>query len=211
MIEFPEQILRLALAMLFGGLIGIEREFRDKAAGFRTVLFISLGAALFTIVSIGFFPDADPARISAQIVTGVGFLGAGAILRDRGRVIGLTTAAIIWLAAAIGMAVGAGQYAMSAVATGLILLVLWFFPVLEAWIDNIREVRLYEVVCADTVKAHAEVERLFAASRMSLHGGKESKKDGHVICSWQAQGPPKSHHRLVESLIASKAVKEFRF
>jgi putative Mg2+ transporter-C (MgtC) family protein len=211
MIDITDAVLRLGLAMLLGGLIGIEREFRDKAAGFRTVMFICLGAALFTIVSIGFHPDSDPARITAQIVTGVGFLGAGAILRDRGRVIGLTTAAIIWLAAAIGMAAGAGQYVLSAAAAGLVLLVLWLFPVLEGWISNIREVRVYEVLCADNVRAHAQVEKLIAGCGMAVHGDRQSRRGGHVICSWQVQGTPASHRKLVDSLIASKAVEEFHF
>ncbi|HQN43268.1 MAG TPA: MgtC/SapB family protein, partial [Anaerolineaceae bacterium] len=93
----PEDLLKIVLAVLVGGLIGIEREYRDKAAGFRTLIFICVGAALFTILSVRLAGDKDPTRIAASIVTGVGFLGAGVILRDGGRVIGLTTAAAIWL------------------------------------------------------------------------------------------------------------------
>ena len=95
MILNPEDILKILLAVIAGGLIGIEREFRDKAAGFRTLIFICTGACLFTILSAKLAPN-DSVRIAANIVTGVGFLGAGVILRDGGKVIGLTTAAMIW-------------------------------------------------------------------------------------------------------------------
>ena len=97
----------MLLAMLIGGLIGAEREFRDKAAGFRTIIFICVGSTMFTILSAKIGGAQDPSRIAASIVTGVGFIGAGAILQERERVIGLTTASTIWIAAALGMGIGA--------------------------------------------------------------------------------------------------------
>jgi putative Mg2+ transporter-C (MgtC) family protein len=102
-------LLKLLFACLAGGLIGVEREFRDKSAGFRTLILICLGATLFTMMSPRFAAIGDPGRIAAGIVSGIGFLGAGVILRDRGRIMGLTTAATIWMTAAIGMAIG-GQF-----------------------------------------------------------------------------------------------------
>jgi putative Mg2+ transporter-C (MgtC) family protein len=98
-----EDVVKIILAVAAGGLIGLEREFRDKAAGFRTLIFICMGAALFTIFSARLAGTNDPTRIAANIVSGVGFLGAGVILREGGRVIGLTTAATIWLTAALGI------------------------------------------------------------------------------------------------------------
>jgi putative Mg2+ transporter-C (MgtC) family protein len=116
---------RLVLAVVLAGLVGYEREQADKPAGFRTHILVGMGAALFTVVSIyGFGGASDPARVAAQIVTGIGFLGAGTIFRSEGLVLGLTTAASIWAVAAIGMAVAVGMYAMSAVATAIMLLVL---------------------------------------------------------------------------------------
>ena len=108
MILSVEDVIKIVLAVSAGGLIGIEREFRDKAAGFRTLIFICAGACLFTILSFRLAANSDSTRIAANIVTGVGFLGAGVILRDGGRVIGLTTAAMVWLTAAIGMGIGGG-------------------------------------------------------------------------------------------------------
>ena len=116
---------RLVLAVVLAGLVGYEREQADKPAGFRTHILVGMGAALFTVVSIyGFGGASDPARVAAQIVTGIGFLGAGTIFRSEGLVLGLTTAASIWAVAAIGMAVAVGMYAMSAAATVIMLLVL---------------------------------------------------------------------------------------
>ncbi len=106
----------------------IEREFRDKAAGFRTLIFICLGSALFSILSAKLAVDSDTTRIATGIVTGVGFLGAGVIMREGGRVTGWTTAATIWLTAAIGMGIGGGQYLLSGATVLLAMIVLWIFP-----------------------------------------------------------------------------------
>ena len=122
-----EMVLRLIMATALGAIIGYQRERAAKPAGLRTHVLICVGAALFTIASLyGFGAAADPARIAAGIVAGIGFLAAGAIIRrDEGLVAGLTTAATIWVVAAIGLAVGAGLYLVSAVTTVLILIVLY--------------------------------------------------------------------------------------
>ncbi|MEL7562056.1 MULTISPECIES: MgtC/SapB family protein [Dehalogenimonas] len=119
-------LLRLVLAGTLGAVIGIQREKAGKAAGVRTLALIALGSSLFTILSIFAFETADPARLAANIVTGIGFLGAGTIIlrREEGIVEGLTTAATIWVAAAIGVAAGAGLYFIAAAAGGLVLVVL---------------------------------------------------------------------------------------
>jgi putative Mg2+ transporter-C (MgtC) family protein len=132
---WDEALLRLVLAAALGGVIGIERELREREAGFRTHMLVALGSALFTIVSAyGFHAflssganviRADPTRIAAQIVTGIGFLGAGAIIRQGLSVRGLTTAATLWVVAAIGLAVGAGYYSGALITTGLVVLALW--------------------------------------------------------------------------------------
>lgn len=121
-----DYIAGVLLAVLFGGAIGLEREIRGKAAGLRTNVLICLGAAVFTLVSryLGAGSGDSVTRIAAQVVTGVGFLGAGAVIQDRGGVHGLTTAATIWIVASIGMACGAGFYLLSVVATILTMLVL---------------------------------------------------------------------------------------
>lgn len=123
---WPSDLLSIILAIVLGAAIGLEREISGKAAGLRTNILICLGAAVFTIISKQIVVGADDsvARIAAQVVTGVGFLGAGAIIQDRGGVHGLTTAATIWLVASIGMACGAGFYRLAIVAALIAILVL---------------------------------------------------------------------------------------
>jgi putative Mg2+ transporter-C (MgtC) family protein len=130
-------ILRLLLAAGLGAAIGLERELRRKPAGLRTNILIALGSALFTTMSIEIAKTGGtPDRVAAQIVTGVGFLGAGAILRDGTNVHGMTTAATIWVNAAVGVAVGAGEYAMASVATAITLVVLAALGPVEAYFER---------------------------------------------------------------------------
>ncbi len=114
---------QMILALILGGAIGWQREKLGKAAGARTYALVTVGSALFTILSVSAFPD-DPARVAAQIITGIGFLGAGAILHKESRIVGLTTAAGLWITAAIGMAVGLRYYFLAVVGTLIILAVL---------------------------------------------------------------------------------------
>ncbi len=137
-----ELIVRLILASLLGGVIGLEREVHGRAAGFRTHLLVSLGACLFVISSIFFYqlygdrsgtgpPGVDPGRVAAQVVTGIGFLGAGAIIRDRASIRGLTTAACLWIAAAIGLACGIGLYVIAPFVTLLAVVSLLLLKKIE--------------------------------------------------------------------------------
>ena len=139
-------LLKLVLALLVGGLIGAEREIR-VGQGLRTMMLICLGAAMFTVFSRIFaVGEGDPRRIAAAVVTGVGFLGAGMILRHQGAVVGITTAASIWLVAALGMGIGMGQYLMVGAATVLVLIVLWAIPRFQQ-LTNARRTYTYEAVC----------------------------------------------------------------
>ena len=132
-----EIFLRLALAAGLGGAIGLEREYRHKPAGLRTNMLIALGSALFSVLSIEVGVAAgSPDRIAAQVITGIGFLGAGAILRTGDHVQGLTTAATIWVNAAIGMAAGVGEYAVATGAAAITLVVLALLPVMERFFEE---------------------------------------------------------------------------
>jgi putative Mg2+ transporter-C (MgtC) family protein len=129
--ELAEMVLRLALAGALGGVIGAEREYRGKVAGTRTHLLVALGSALMLLVSQhGFGAQGDPGRVAAQIVSGIGFIGAGAIMVDRKSVHGLTTAAGIWVAAGIGMATAAGLYGLAIATTILALIGLEVFGII---------------------------------------------------------------------------------
>lgn len=136
-LSWSDVTLRLVVAAVLGGAIGIERELHERQAGLRTHMLVSVGAALFTIAGAYGFSDFnrafDPTRVAAQIVTGVGFLGAGAILRQGLSVKGLTTAATLWIVAAIGLAAGAGFYSGAVVATALVLFSLWPLRIVAQW------------------------------------------------------------------------------
>lgn len=206
-----EDLAKLLASVLVGGVIGAEREFRDKAAGFRTIIFICVGATLFTIFSLKLGGVADPVRIAANVVTGIGFLGAGAILRDKGRVVGLTTAATIWLVAALGMGIGGGHYALVGVAVLVVLVVLWVFPMLEGVIDRARETRTYEVVCDVERAKFDQLEKLFRDQGLELRSHKQIKTPDHMVCIWEARGSLKKHDQLTAALFRDPEVREFRF
>jgi putative Mg2+ transporter-C (MgtC) family protein len=128
---------RLLLSAGLGAVIGLEREYRRKPAGLRTNILIAIGSALFTILSISMTASTgDQSRVAGQIVTGIGFLGGGAILRNRDTVHGMTTAATIWVNAAIGIACGIGQYELATVTTALTLVVLVVLPPIETYFER---------------------------------------------------------------------------
>lgn len=205
-----EDVGKLVLAIVIGGVIGAEREYRDKSAGFRTLVFICVGAALFTMFSIKIDPADDPARIAAQIVSGVGFLGAGAILRDHRRVVGLTTAAMIWLTAALGMGVGSGNYLLSSAGAGMILVVLWVFPYIEQWIDSLSGTEHCEVVCAQTPGRYEEILAQAQAAKLKVLNSKCNKSNKNLIITMVLQGSPKHQAALSAQLLNDPNILEFR-
>ena len=164
----------LLLATLLGGVVGWERETSGKPAGLRTNIMICVGAALLTDLSIGFAgitgvggAGADPARIMAQIVSRIGFLGAGTILQARGTVTGLTTAATLWVVAAIGMTAGAGSYIEATGTTLLVVAVLWPLGWVESRIEESRHGRTIRVVLTETGKQD-EVHRILEEAGLKV-------------------------------------------
>ena len=132
-----DYVWRLLLAAGLGAAVGLEREYRQKPAGLRTNILIAVGSALFTVISLTMTAGTgDPSRVAGQIVTGIGFLGGGAIMRNRDTVHGMTTAATIWVNAAIGVAAGSGQYLLATFATALTLVVLVVLPPIEAYFER---------------------------------------------------------------------------
>lgn len=207
---------RLVLAGLLGGLIGLERELKSKPAGLRTTLLICIGAAMFTELSVhlaeigvdgGF--RADPARLAAQIVPGIGFIGAGAILHARGRVTGVTTAATLWVVTAIGIAVGAGAYTEAIGTTVMVLVTLSLLQRVERMIGRRVTRRRYTAAVEPDDDAF---ERLFERVR---HGGmgvkveKVEKSGEHLEITFRVSGPRAGHDRLLEHMIRDDAVRRF--
>jgi putative Mg2+ transporter-C (MgtC) family protein len=201
---------RILLAFFAGGIIGLERQFKDKPAGFTTNSLICVGATIFTIISIEFgsFYGSDSARIAAQIIPGVGFLGAGAIMRDGLKVSGLTTAAIVWLVSAIGMAIGFGQYFMALIALcGALIL-----QILASRTANVLEkVRFYDIlhiICDPSWEIVDEICKIIEKDGAKIIKRTVSKENGMFVLDITAAYNSKDFDKITKSLFEMKEVKK---
>jgi putative Mg2+ transporter-C (MgtC) family protein len=205
-----ENLIKLGMAIVAGGIVGAEREFRDKAAGFRTIILITVGSALFTIFSASLDPGFTRTRIAANIVTGIGFLGAGAIVREHGRIGGLTTAATIWLAAALGMGIGGGEILFVSIATVTVLMVLLVFPRLERWIDRIRESRSYRIIIsASNMEKIDHIQNSLKAHNLLVYDHHQSKSGDTIMGTWHTMGKPANHEKFVIDMMKDQEIREF--
>ncbi|HET6254697.1 MAG TPA: MgtC/SapB family protein [Puia sp.] len=211
-------VIKLALAILIGGVLGAEREYRSKSAGFRTLTLICLGSTIFTIFSglIGNLGNsANPDRIASNIVTGIGFVGAGVIFKGDGsgsKVSGITTAAMIWVTAGLGMAIGAGYLLVALCATGLVLLVLFTFMLLEGWIDRVNQVRVYKIVCQFENEPLHRYEELFKCHHLKFRRSSQRKSAENMITGeWVVQGSERNHRHCIHEVLRDDTVREFEF
>jgi putative Mg2+ transporter-C (MgtC) family protein len=205
-----ENLIRIGFAVVIGGVIGAEREFRDKAAGFRTIILITVGSALFTIFSASMDPGFTRTRVAANIVTGIGFLGAGAIVREHGRIGGLTTAATIWLAAALGMGIGAGELVFVAFSALIVIFVLLVFPRLELWIDSIRESRTYKIVVSTAnVEKIDKINEALEINQLKVYEHHQSKSGNTIVGTWHTIGSPKHHEKFATIMVKDKDIEDF--
>lgn len=208
-----ENLIKVGMAVLIGGVIGAERELRDRAAGFRTIILITVGSTLFTIFSISLDPGFTQTRIAANIVTGIGFLGAGAIIREHGRVGGLTTAATIWLSAALGMGIGAGEMVFMLITTSVVLVVLIVFPFIERKIDHISESRTYKIVLPsnNAAKKLKDINNSFETCGLRIIEQHQIKSNKSLICTWHILGAPRGHERFSSIMLKDGTIKEFTY
>ena len=209
---------KMGLAALLGGLIGLDRERSGKPAGLRTNLLICVGAALLTDLSLrvaqasdssnGGSIQADPARIAAQIVSGIGFLGAGTILQSRGSVTGLTTAATLWVVAAIGMAIGASQYMIALVATGIVMVALMLLPKLERWTAPNPPVRhSIDVVMVDEPDAVGRIEQLLDGCGLRVDSRDAQRRENELHVRYYTHGKEHGVDAAVRALLGHASVK----
>ncbi len=207
----PEDLLKILIAVLIGGAIGLEREFHGKTAGLRTITLITVGATMFTILSSR-FTDTATSRVASNIVTGVGFLGAGAILFAEGKVKGLTTATSVWVAAALGMAIGLGQYILGLATTALVIIVLDLFARLDLWLDiKGRELRSYEIAFTDRPGKDKELEKIFSEYRMVVRSHRPMRENNIRRDTWEVDGRAGDQHAVAEKLLADKEIIELRY
>ena len=208
-----DDLIKLLLALVLGGLIGWERELYDKPAGFRTNTLICVGSTLFTIFSlkIGIFPGTDSARFAAQIVSGIGFLGAGAIIRRGEAVLGLTTAATIWFVASIGMGIGAGYYLTSSAGAVLALAILVLFRKFEHVVDRFHTTRTYHVILTAEDEAVKELNHALRSCGLRVLGNKQVKSDNRYFYEITLSGRKDQHNPLLENLLKSPTVMEVKY
>lgn len=210
--QLPEDIIwKIILSIIVGGFIGAEREYRSKSAGFRTLTLICLGAALFTAFSelIGAPGNAD--RIASNIVTGIGFVGAGVIFKSDFGVSGITTAAMIWTTAALGMGIGAGYELVSVIGCVIVLSMLLVFSKFERWIDRVNQTRNYRIVCEyrnETLKIY---EDRFKKHSLTFKRDRETKAGNIITGEWMARGSEKNHLKFVNEILNDPLVKEFAY
>jgi putative Mg2+ transporter-C (MgtC) family protein len=203
MLPLHEILLRLTLAAALGALIGIERDLHRRPAGIRTSLFVCLATALFTILSGEIahrFGDTGSTRIASNIVQGIGFLGAGAILREAGGVVGLTTAATIFAEAAIGMAAGGGLYAVAAYATGLVI----FGLVVVGWcaerLNLKRRVLVFRVTTSQAESVATEVQRLISELKIAMRHFRVSMLGANSIVEFEVDVSHKQRESILTQL-----------
>ncbi len=206
-----EIILRFLLAALWGGIVGAEREYRSKTAGFRTMIMISLGSCIYTMMSVNLGIDISHDRIASNIVTGVGFLGAGVIFLEKNRVSGITTAATIWAVAAIGMSIGAGRYFEAGAASILIVIVLAILPYAEGFLDKWNVFKSY------TISLHANGHTKDKYEEIIKQLGLKYKLVGHiketdqVSYTWHVFGHADRHKKLVERIEQDEKIYKFSY
>ncbi len=206
-----EILVRFLIAALWGGLVGAEREYRSKSAGFRTMIMISIGSCFFTIMSIAIGAPGNPDRIASNIVTGIGFLGAGVIFRGTNQINGITTAATIWAVAAVGMGIGAGYYFASACASILIFIVLALLPYLQTLIDNINQSKTYSVSCKFTRQTLHEFEESLTAHNLKYTLINQSRDNDEIKATWHVQGYSSNHRKFIDLMIDNNKLLHFSY
>jgi len=203
-------LLRLLMVIAVGGLVGAEREYRSKSAGFRTMILICLGSFLFTTFSTvigGNTPD----RIASNIVTGIGFLGAGVIFKSDNRVNGITTAATIWAVAALGMGIATGAYTLVLISTAIVLASLLLLTRLQFVIDRANQSHTYKIVAPIKEDLFAEYEELFKQCDLSFKPIRRTKSGAHMVGVWHVYGSEKNHDRFTKELLHHTELIEFDF
>ena len=203
-------LLRLLMVIIVGGVIGAEREYRSKSAGFRTMILICLGSFLFTTFS-KFMSDVSPDRIASNIVTGIGFLGAGVIFKSDNRVNGITTAATIWAVAALGMGIADGAYYLVLASTIIVLASLFLLTKLEVVIDRINQSHTYKIVCPYKEDLFKEYESLFEECHLRYKRIKRTKHGDNIVGIWHVYGSEKNHNHFTKKMLHHPEVKEFEF
>lgn len=204
-----EEAAQVSVAFIIGAVIGLEREFRSKPAGFRTMIIICVGSCLYTILSKeagGNSPD----RIASNIVTGIGFIGAGVIFKEGITVNGLTTAALIWITAALGMAIGYHNYPLAIVVSIMVVIVLFILEPVQRFINRLHRVKDYKIrTMQQGINFRKELEVFFGAHDLSYRCMKIIKENNDAIYLYRISSPDRNYDSVNDFLLRHEEVKSF--
>jgi putative Mg2+ transporter-C (MgtC) family protein len=203
-----EDVLKLSLSLLAGAVIGAEREYNNKNAGFRTIILVTVGATLFTMLS-ALIAGGKDYHVVGNIVVGIGFLGAGSIFKEGATVKGLTTAATIWISAAIGMSIGAGQYALAITALSIIMIVLLGFLSVQGFIDQSNREKTYKITMPCKMLSMEEIQQFYNESGVKGRCVYRHKILENITLTYIVKGPEKNHIMLISLLERNPHVLEF--
>jgi putative Mg2+ transporter-C (MgtC) family protein len=208
---FTSYLSRLLVALVIGGAIGLEREFKGKPAGMRTNMLLCLGSCLIMIISIEVARSAsrvaDPGRIAAQVVTGIGFLGAGTIMRSRFHIVGLTTAATMWTLTALGLAIGAGYILLSIVVAGLITATLVLIGFIEDRLETKRSFHILQVTFDPHEGAMRAILDAFAGMKIPSEELEMNRAPDTWRATFEYATSREKHQKLIEKLSTIDGVK----
>lgn len=207
--ELAYQFLLLCISIIAGGIIGLEREYRNKSAGLRTFILVAFGSCLFTILSIK-IGIGNPDRLAANIVTGIGFLGAGIIFKDSNRIGGITTATSVWATASLGMAVGSGYFVLALLGALLMLVVLQLLVGLERRIDHQHKIQEYTITFSDQ-SDFDYCEHLFKQHHLKSKLTKQLKMSTGYIGSWHVTGKLKSHNKFIQGMMNDTRIISYSY
>ncbi|WP_312090564.1 MgtC/SapB family protein [Chryseobacterium sp.] len=207
--SIQNELLLIFVSVILGVLIGAEREYRNKSAGLRTFILICFGSCLFTILSIKIGVN-NPDRIAANIITGIGFLGAGVIFKGDNKIDGITTATTIWATSSIGMAVGSGYVYLSLLGTFLILIILSFLTFFEKFIDREHKIREYKIAVTNYHDV-AYCENIFIENNLKFRILKQQYTQGNLSTSWIVTGKNSNHETLMKNLMEDDKIIAYQF
>lgn len=207
---YIEEAAQVSISFIIGAILGIEREFRSKPAGFRTMILICVGSCLYTILSQQLGGTASSDRIASNIVTGIGFIGAGVIFKEGISVNGLTTAALIWVTAALGMAVGNKSYTIAIVVTAIVVVVLFILEPVQRYIIRFHKVKDYRIRLSENGNEFKkDLETFIENNHMTFRPMKVVKENGDAIYIYRISSPERNYDVVNQFLLAHKEVKGF--
>jgi len=207
MILQGEHVIQIISAFVAGGLLGLEREYHSKPAGFRTMILICVGSCLFSILSNTYI--ANPDRIASNIVTGIGFIGAGVVFKEGVNIKGITSAATIWIAASLGMCIGLRLYGLAIFVAVLVLIVLIVLSKLEEAFDNLHQVKQYKIRFKANEYSLKELEAAFDKIGVYYVQYKISKEKDEVIADYKIEAIQTKREKVNTYLISQNAITGF--